>query len=45
MNIDLKLTKKQSETFKILLDKEHREVLYGGAKGSGKSYLGAVWVV
>jgi PBSX family phage terminase large subunit len=45
INIDLKLTKKQSETFKILLDKEHREVLYGGAKGSGKSYLGAVWVV
>lgn len=45
MNIDLKLTKKQSETFKILLDKTHREVLYGGAKGSGKSYLGSVWVV
>jgi len=45
INIDLKLTKKQSETFKILLDKEHREILYGGAKGSGKSYLGAVWIV
>jgi phage terminase large subunit len=45
MDINLKLTKKQSETFKILLDKEHREVLYGGAKGSGKSYLGTVWVL
>ena len=45
MKIDLNLTKKQSETFKILLDKTHREVLYGGAKGSGKSYLGTVWVL
>lgn len=45
MNINLNLTKKQSETFKILLDKTHREVLYGGAKGSGKSYLGTVWVL
>ncbi len=45
MDINIKLTKKQSETFKILLDKEHREVLYGGAKGSGKSYLGTVWVL
>jgi PBSX family phage terminase large subunit len=44
MEINVSLTKKQSETFKILLDKEHREVLYGGAKGSGKSYLGTVWV-
>lgn len=45
IDINIKLTKKQSETFKILLDKEHREVLYGGAKGSGKSYLGTVWVL
>ena len=45
MDINLNLTKKQSETFKILLDKTHREVLYGGAKGSGKSYLGTVWVL
>ena len=45
MEINLNLTKKQSETFKILLDKTHREVLYGGAKGSGKSYLGTVWVL
>jgi hypothetical protein len=45
MEINLNLTKKQGETFKILLDKTHREVLYGGAKGSGKSYLGSVWVL
>lgn len=45
MKIDLSLTKKQSQTFKILLDKEHTEVLYGGAKGSGKSYLGVTWVL
>jgi len=43
--IDLNLTKKQSETFKILLDETHTEILYGGAKGSGKSYLGSVWVL
>jgi len=45
ININLKLTKKQKETFKILLDETHTEVLYGGAKGSGKSYLGCVWVL
>ena len=45
ISIDLNLTKKQSETFKILLDQVHTEILYGGAKGSGKSYLGCVWVV
>ena len=45
IKIDLSLTKKQSETFKILLDNVHTEILYGGAKGSGKSYLGCVWVV
>ena len=45
MKIDLKLTKKQTQTFKILLDEIHTEILYGGAKGSGKSYLGCVWVL
>ena len=43
--INLNLTKKQSQTFKILLDETHTEILYGGAKGSGKSYLGCVWVL
>jgi phage terminase large subunit-like protein len=43
--MEIKLHKKQYETFKLLLDKTHREVLYGGAKGSGKSYLGSVWVL
>jgi hypothetical protein len=45
MEIKLKLFKKQLETFKILLDNTHREVLFGGSKGSGKSYLGSVWVL
>ena len=45
MNIDIKLTKKQSQTFKILNDETHTEILYGGAKGSGKSYLGCVWII
>ncbi len=45
MNIDIKLTKKQSQTFKILNDEIHTEILYGGAKGSGKSYLGCVWIL
>lgn len=43
--MEINLHKKQYETFKLLLDKTHREVLYGGAKGSGKSYLGSVWVL
>lgn len=45
IDINLKLTKKQSDAFKILLDQEHTEILYGGAKGSGKSYLGVTWVL
>ena len=45
MDINLKLTKKQTQTIKILLDETHTEILYGGAKGSGKSYLGCVWVL
>ena len=45
VDIKLKLTSKQKETFKILLDETHTEILYGGSKGSGKSYLGCVWVL
>jgi PBSX family phage terminase large subunit len=45
MEIKLKLFKKQLETFQILLDNTHREVLFGGSKGSGKSYLGSVWIL
>ena len=45
MYINLNLTKKQSQTFKILLNDTHTEILYGGAKGSGKSYLGCAWVL
>ena len=45
MNINLNLTAKQKLTFKTLLDDTHTEILYGGAKGSGKSYLGCVWIL
>lgn len=39
------LSSKQKKAFKILLDKEHTELFYGGAAGGGKSWLGCVWLV
>jgi phage terminase large subunit len=37
-------TEKQFEAFNILEDKETTELLFGGAAGPGKTYLGCVWI-
>jgi phage terminase large subunit len=42
-NIDL--TKKQSTAFKYLTDNKTTEILYGGAAGGGKSFLGCLWIL
>lgn len=39
----MKLSKKQSQAWHSLTDKTTTELLYGGAAGGGKSYLGCLW--
>lgn len=40
----LNLLKKQGLAWKYLLDSSTTEILYGGAAGGGKSFLGSVWL-
>ena len=42
---DFNLTRKQTEAWKYLMDETTNEVLFGSAAGSGKSFLGCLWVV
>ena len=44
MEINIDLTKKQSQAWKLLMDNITNEVLYGGSAGAGKSWLGCLWV-
>jgi hypothetical protein len=37
------LSQKQSNAWFFLSDREHREIIYGGAAGGGKSMLGCLW--
>lgn len=43
MPIDL--TPKQGKAWRLLSDKTHTEVLYGGGAGGGKSWFGALWLM
>jgi PBSX family phage terminase large subunit len=45
MEININLTKKQSQAWKHLMDNTINEVLYGGSAGAGKSWLGCLWIV
>lgn len=45
MRIEWKRTKRQKEAWKKLSDNCTIEILYGGAAGGGKSYLGCVWLI
>lgn len=44
MVIDINPFVKQKHCFKILLDDKTNVVVYGGAAGGGKSWLGCVWI-
>jgi phage terminase large subunit len=44
MTITPNLLPKQREAFRYLLDENTTEILYGGSVGSGKSYVGCMWV-
>ena len=41
--VNLKLTPKQTRAFNALMNGEAEDVLYGGAKGGGKSVLGCIF--
>lgn len=43
-NSSITLTKKQSIAYKYLNDNTTKEVLFGSGAGSGKSFLGCLWV-
>ena len=47
ISINPTLTNKQKETLKILMNHTNgvNEVLYGGAAGGGKSFLGCLWII
>ena len=44
-NVEISLSPKQTEAIELLENDYTTEVLYGGGAGSGKSYLGAWWVM
>lgn len=42
--MEIKLTKKQTIAWEYLMDNATKEVLFGSGAGSGKSFLGCLWV-
>ena len=44
MEVNIKLTKKQGQAWKLLMNNTTNEVLYGGSAGAGKSWLGCLWI-
>tara|TARA_R100001463_G_scaffold41227_2_gene87049 strand:+ start:2841 stop:4154 length:1314 start_codon:yes stop_codon:yes gene_type:complete len=45
LNIDAKFTKTQGQAIKYLFDNNTTEILYGGAAGGGKSFIGCAWII
>lgn len=45
LKVNVKFTLKQAEAWKLLTDGKTSEILFGGGAGSGKSYLGCIWVL
>ena len=45
MELEIELTRKQAEAFKVLTDHKTRTLVYGGGAGGGKSWLGCSWLM
>lgn len=45
MNIDTEFTHTQGQAIEYLFDKKTTEVLFGGAAGGGKSWVGCSWLI
>lgn len=45
MELKITPTEKQQEAWEYLLDEKHTYVVFGGAAGSGKSWLGCEWLL
>ena len=45
MNIDTEFTLTQGKAIEYLFDKQTTEVLFGGAAGGGKSWVGCSWLI
>ena len=45
LNINFEFTKTQAQAISYLLDKNTTEVLFGGAAGGGKSWVGCAWLL
>ena len=45
LNINPKYTSTQSRAFKYLFDNETNDILFGGAAGGGKSFMGCSWLI
>jgi len=45
LSIDPKYTRTQSLALKYLLDNTTNDILFGGAAGGGKSYMGCSWLI
>jgi len=45
LSIDPKYTRTQSQALKYLLDNTTNDILFGGAAGGGKSYMGCSWLI
>ena len=45
MNIDTEFTQTQGQAIEYLFDKTTTEILFGGAAGGGKSWVGCSWLI
>lgn len=45
MNINIKLTKRQTEAWKFLKDNSTTDICFGGGVSGGKTWLGSLWVI
>jgi phage terminase large subunit len=45
LTIDAKFTYTQEQAIEYLFDKQTTEILFGGAAGGGKSWVGCAWII